>query len=457
MELNNENRLKAEEDMISRLIDDVLLYILGKVNLKTTMRASVLSTRWRHLPWLLTQLSMDISDFLHKPYDDLTVDVHIDKAMSSLTEAVRNMLVPTRRKITVTRLCIFLFLNNSYSREIGFLVNEVIANGMIKDIELTSGVERIPGDVSAKEMVKHASGVNSFLGSYPNISCCLTRLLLYNATFVESDLHNLIANICTELRYLYLYQCDTGFDSVFKIDAQNSKLNRLEFAHCSFARVELYCLPNLEQLICGCWLSECLPLALGGHVPCLKEVEIYSALSPFQEQFKLSELLCGTTCINTLSLDFLGYKIWLQPENYQLSSPFCNLMKLCLYDIFVGFGLLWTIALLQAAPSLEILEVEVYDHRCDEDKEMKQVCAERANAEWEVSGIGHKLLLLTQLEIIGFNASEEHMSFIGAVMERAPNLQASLDQLKKLGVKDLDAFEQRMVTIGHLPGHGDKY
>jgi len=32
---------------------------------------------------------------------------------------------------------------------------------------------------------------------------------------------------------------------------------------------------------------------------------------------------------------------------------------LYLHDIFVGFGLMWTTTLLEAAPSLEILRVEV--------------------------------------------------------------------------------------------------
>ena len=33
--------------------------------------------------------------------------------------------------------------------------------------------------------------------------------------------------------------------------------------------------------------------------------------------------------------------------------------QLYLHDIFVGFGLMWTTTLLEAAPSLEILRVEV--------------------------------------------------------------------------------------------------
>ncbi|OEL37548.1 hypothetical protein BAE44_0001433, partial [Dichanthelium oligosanthes] len=44
------------------------------------------------------------------------------------------------------------------------------------------------------------------------------------------------------------------------------------------------------------------------------------------------------------------------------------LRELLLHGIFVGFGLLWTIALLDAAPSLETLDIEVYDHlRGDDD------------------------------------------------------------------------------------------
>ncbi|XP_066395427.1 uncharacterized protein [Miscanthus floridulus] len=425
------------EDMISKLNDDVLLSILENVDLTTSVRASVLSTRWRHLPWLLGQLNIDMMDFFHEPYADPTVDDHIDKAMSSLTEAVRSMLSPSCRKTIITRLCISLIVANSYSSEIGHLVNEVVENGMVKDIELTSGIERNLGAVSDDEMVKHANGVNSFFGNYPNISCCLTRLLLFNATFAESDLHNLIANVCTELRYLYLGRCDTGFQSTFKIDAPNSKLNILELFHCYFSQIELHCLPMLEKVICGFWLTKCVPLTWG-HIPCLKEVEVFSTMPPHQEQFKLSEFLCGAACINTLSLDFLGQKIWLLPEKHQLSSAFSNLRNLCIYDIFVGFGLLWTIALLEVAPSLEILEVEVYDHRCEEDEKVTKLCAKRSNAPWEVSEFAYpKHLPLKELEIIGFNASEEHLVFIGAVMERASNLQSVV--LKDKRCKECEA------------------
>ncbi|CAN6268152.1 unnamed protein product [Urochloa humidicola] len=183
--------------MISKLVDDVLLSILGKVDLMTLMRVSVLSKRWKHLPWLLTQLSIDIKDFLREPYTDPTMDDHIDKAMLSLRDAARSMLASNRIKCIISRLRISFFLTNGYSSEVGHLVNEVIENGMVKDIELTSGVERIPFDVSNKEMTNHADGINGFFAKYHNISGHLRTLKLYNATFTETDMHNLIGNLHT--------------------------------------------------------------------------------------------------------------------------------------------------------------------------------------------------------------------------------------------------------------------
>lgn len=56
---------------------------------------------------------------------------------------------------------------------------------------------------------------------------------------------------------------------------------------------------------------------------------------------------------------FLSLQIWLQPEKHQLHSAFSSLRALRLQGIFVEFGLLWTIALLEAPPYLETLHVQV--------------------------------------------------------------------------------------------------
>ena len=69
--------------------------------------------------------------------------------------------------------------------------------------------------------------------------------------------------------------------------------------------------------------------------------------------------------------------------------------------------------------------MQVYDHRCEEDEKVTKLCAKRTNAPWKVSEFTYpKHLPLKVLEIIGFNATEEHLVFIGAVMERASNLES---------------------------------
>jgi hypothetical protein len=49
----------------------------------------------------------------------------------------------------------------------------------------------------------------------------------------------------------------------------------------------------------------------------------------------------------------------MQPEGKQLCTVFSKLRKLSLHDIFIEFDMLWTIVLLEAAPSVEIFDVEV--------------------------------------------------------------------------------------------------
>ena len=52
-------------------------------------------------------------------------------------------------------------------------------------------------------------------------------------------------------------------------------------------------------------------------------------------------------------------QIWLQPEIKQLASAFSKLKKLFILGVFVEFDLLWTTAFLEAAPSVEILHIDV--------------------------------------------------------------------------------------------------
>lgn len=52
-----------DDDMLSMLNDDISLSILERVDIKTAVRTIVLSKRWKRLPWMLPELSIDVKDF----------------------------------------------------------------------------------------------------------------------------------------------------------------------------------------------------------------------------------------------------------------------------------------------------------------------------------------------------------------------------------------------------------
>ena len=52
-------------------------------------------------------------------------------------------------------------------------------------------------------------------------------------------------------------------------------------------------------------------------------------------------------------------QLWILPESKQLRTAFSKLRKLSIHGIYVEFDLLWTINLLEAAPTVEIFDIEV--------------------------------------------------------------------------------------------------
>ena len=49
------------------LSDNIVLSIMARVNTTAAARTSVLSTLWKHLPWLLCELTIDVKDFFTYP------------------------------------------------------------------------------------------------------------------------------------------------------------------------------------------------------------------------------------------------------------------------------------------------------------------------------------------------------------------------------------------------------
>ncbi|KAL6657462.1 hypothetical protein ACP70R_005242 [Stipagrostis hirtigluma subsp. patula] len=425
MELNIRSSHREEvEDMLSMLPDDILLSILGRLDMTTAARTSVLSKRWKILPWLLNELAIDVKDFLPVPRPKPIEAEHMDDAMASLTKAIRSFLATPRSEAAISRLQLKFYLVSNYPDVIGPLVSQAIDTGTLKELDLAIVNETKPDDCYVEEMLQQALSVGRFFSAYPSVLICLTRLSLYNVCFAEWDMHHILFDCCKELRYLYLSNCDAGGLSAWKIHAPGSKLSVLELNLCFLGRLEVLRLPMLERLSWDGWICPNAPLSLG-VVPTLTELCLISPATANHKGFKLSEVLSDATAINDLTLSFQGEKIWIQPEGKQLCTAFNKLRKLSLHDISIEFDLIWMIVLLEAAPSIRILDIEIWEHPCMvDDEKRRQIFGERTCPSWKVSEFtSPKEWLLKEIQVTGFAPMEKQTTFIRAVMERAPNLQ----------------------------------
>ncbi|XBJ27769.1 hypothetical protein VPH35_004980 [Triticum aestivum] len=264
-----------EEDRLNMLTDDILLSILARVDVRTAARTSALSlsTQWRRLPWLLPEVSINAKKIHPIPCLNPIEVKDTEEAMASLTKATRSFLV-------------------------GPLIGDATDSGLLKDLDLT-----ILDEVDALDRK-----IDGFFIAYPNVLHCVTKLSLYNVRIDKLDTHHLLFECYKQLKHLRLSRCDTGAHSPFKIDAPNSELRVLELAKSRFERLELVCLPKLEKLGWNIWESHEAPLAFE-FVPSLGELEFLCDAMCGQPEFKLSELLRGTTCVHTLTLDFKGENV----------------------------------------------------------------------------------------------------------------------------------------------------
>ncbi|KAF7006792.1 hypothetical protein CFC21_021798 [Triticum aestivum] len=418
---------KCVEHRLSALTDDILISILVRVDIATAARSSVLSRRWRNLPWLLPDLKFHAMNLLSAPCGGVTR--HIDQAMASLARATSSFFAQPRRKHTNKKLCLELYLTGNYSHDIGLLVGNAIDSEMVTDLELPILTEKKPEDSAHEVMVQQAQDMDGFFSAYPSVLLCLTRLHLQNIRLAERDMNHLLFDCCKQMLHLRLDHCDTGDCSVWKINAPHSNLRVLEVYLSKLKKAEVLCLPKLERVRWQAWLFYEAPLCFGS-VPSLKELSLICDASLIHQDFSLSQVLDGATNIHTLTLNFRGEKIWMQPEGKQQCTAFNKLRKLTIHGIFIKFDLLWTLNLIEAAPSVETFDVEMFEHPWQEGHEARIRCfgAQRVEPSWKLSGFTscHKWQL-KEFQSSGFRPLlEQHFLFVSTVMGRAPDLKTVL-------------------------------
>ncbi|XP_039797056.1 uncharacterized protein LOC120662046 isoform X1 [Panicum virgatum] len=406
------------------LTDDILLSIMERVDITTCVRTSVLSNRWKHLPWLLRELNIDVKRFLSVPSPNPIEVKQMDEAMASLTKAITSFLATSRSEATIKRLQLRLYLVNDYSDAIGPIVSQAIDTGSVEGLDLAIVDEKEPDDCRDEEMLQQARTVDSFFSTYPSVLHCLTKLSLYNVLFAEWDLHHILFDCCKQLQHLSLFNCDAGGFSAWEIQAPDSKLSVLELSFCCLGELKVLCLPKLERLRWHTWISPKRPLSFD-VVPSLKELSLVCGAIVDHRGFMLSEVLKDTTAVHNLTLNFQGERIWIKPEGKQLCTAFNKLRKLSLHGIFVEYDLLWTIVLLEAATSIEIFDIEIWEHPCILDTEgRRQTFGERTNPSWKVAEFKScKEWPLKEFQITGFSPMEQQITLIRAIMQRASNLQ----------------------------------
>ncbi|KAM0869067.1 hypothetical protein ACQ4PT_040928 [Festuca glaucescens] len=302
---------KACRDRLSALPDHILLYILNDLGLRAVVRSSALSRRWRHIPPLLSDLAIDVADFMPRHDDgDLSPDT-VDQAMARYAHAARRLLAPSaERSIRSLRLRFYLSAEpyhvHSVGRAIADAVDGCAGTELLElDIltELDPGTGRAP---TRRQKSVFRQRFVSFRDACPVAFSRLTRLTLQNIDFAAGDLPALLG-ACERLRVLSLSHCNLGGGgkSVVEIDAPQSQLVDLELRSCVYRRVDLVRVPRLRRVCCNTWYGDNPPVRFG-CVPQLRAVSLVSHGRSWQAPFAMTDwLLPAAGKLSTLTLDFL--------------------------------------------------------------------------------------------------------------------------------------------------------
>ncbi|KAL6912299.1 hypothetical protein ACP4OV_001104 [Aristida adscensionis] len=399
----------GEPDALSGLPDDVLLDILGRLaaagDVRTVARTSVLSRRWRPLPWHhITTVSLDVGDFFADSAEWVPArrqsrrrfgDQH--RATAGLAGAlVRFLAAPASERVIETLALKFVLTRCDYVRRIGDLVcwnhslallnsnivGAAAAAGKVKAVELELVTEvQCVSRGEAATMLGYGGRFRDFLADCPGAFRRLTSLTLDNLWSAGAAVLEELVRGCAALEFLCLNFCgfvhlDAGQDvddappAVVTIDAPRSRLKTLLFVQCCVERVKLVQAPALEWFQYAWWLFDFhgLPPVRFGSTPSLRRLALFHGLEDGAKRWKLSELLANAGQLERLTLGFIGmgqWQIWVQPEHpKELGAALGGLKELKLLDMSPDCDLSWALFLLEAAPLLERIDLHVFNHIC---------------------------------------------------------------------------------------------
>ncbi|XBI06913.1 hypothetical protein VPH35_134880 [Triticum aestivum] len=397
----------GNEDMLSKLPNDLLLNILERVDTLDAIRACVLSKQMLKLPTMFSHFFLSVS----------SIPAYHDKARVSslsvsdmlrtntvLAHVTDNILSTRSPEIAISKLKIRFILMQRDSLVIGNSVARAMATQKVDATEFEIVTEKAYKICSPDDLLQYGKHFNDFIGA---------SIWLRNMKFGELDIPNILST-CKLLESLRLTHCDSGIHSVLQVE--HARLIELEVDNGKFERVELTCLPKLQQVTYNNWFSYEDPMYFG-FVPQLSKLSLIKTGSRFQKTLELSQFLVNVPSISDLHLDFRSENIWVIPESPELLTPVLGKLQLVNLDhLPEGCDLPWTMFILEAAHSLKELCITVWDHCCimftgTEFRKENGLC-DKADLKWKPYTAGFKHKNLVKLTIYGFQPDDNFVRHV---------------------------------------------
>ncbi|KAM0872829.1 hypothetical protein ACQ4PT_038452 [Festuca glaucescens] len=298
-----------------------------------------------------------------------------------------------------------------------------MATQKVDSAEFEMVTEMAYGNCSPDDLLHFARQFKTFLSACPDAFAGLTRLWLRNLRFDELGIPDILST-CKRLQSLHLIHCNSGIYSVLQLE--HAQLVELDVDSGHFERIELTCLPTLQQVSYNNWFCYGDPIYFG-FVPQLSKLSIAKTGVKWEKTLELSHILANVPSICDLHLDFECEKIWVLPECPKLLTPvFSKLQQVNLENLPEGCDISWTMFILEAAPSLKELCITVWDHWCimETNKELrkKRGYCEKAEVKWKPYAPDLKHKNLVKLAIYGFQSDKNLMRYIRRVVEVAVNM-----------------------------------
>ncbi|KAF3436054.1 hypothetical protein FNV43_RR23146 [Rhamnella rubrinervis] len=362
---------KEDEDHMSKLPEEILVWILCKLSVEAAARMSVVSRRWNKLWKKAIVVTLSLKFYCSKINRVLGLrSVTSDNKMQEYVNRV-NQVLKLHKRPTLDEFTVAYPLHSKYSRDINKWV-EFAAKKQVKKLALNfcvryHSIDKKPsydcGFLTSSGGIKFHELTDLYLKGV-DVTDNVIHCLLSNSPLIErlcvndsKRLHNLEVT-ASNLRYLDIRLCKKL--EYLKIHAPNLNVMKLHTlaADPIHIRVNLYA-PNLSRLS-----------VVFSFARCLSEPILWPFTDYFQELFaqfsqvkkRLSikifpEVVCAIAKTSFVPHPELSY---VEHLKVTVDCPWPSWYRATTYSWFQG--ILWPSSLVKAAPSLHKLSLKLF-HR----------------------------------------------------------------------------------------------